>query len=397
MITLEKFLDFNFPVIYHLTVTGRCNAKCVGCINTLMYGERGSFASTWEDGFEKNIHILRNLLSSSKNQKIFISFYGGEPLLVYDKVLRYYYIIKNKFKDKDLKFVLFTNGMLLDKALSKNAEFFDNLELLIVSIDGKKEQHERFRRGTQLDKIISNLSLLKKTSKVKVLMWSTLREEMSLRNCVEEFLWLKENSLCDYFFWHLIEEKTPISNFHKFFKEYTKDLEFLFALFENKLSQREILPILPLCELFYFLLKGISRGQTGCGVEKLRNFDILGGRVFPCVDLGDEIEITLENNGEGGVKICQEVERTLLRLVSYKEYFGCKFCEAEFYCGGRCPVLIKTSPERARQYCELTKYMVKLAKERHLLIKNLLEEAKMSLEDLYYPYGYLALLTDVVP
>ncbi len=82
MITLKGVLGSKIPVIYHLTVTGRCNARCEGCINDLIYGERSSFASLWEDGFEKNIEILRILLKKSKNQKVYLSFYGRCPVLI---------------------------------------------------------------------------------------------------------------------------------------------------------------------------------------------------------------------------------------------------------------------------------------------------------------------------
>ncbi len=397
MITLTDFLGSDFPIIYHLTVTGRCNANCVGCINSLIYGERVSFAERWEDGFEKNISALRVLMENLENGKVFLSFYGGEPLLAFDKLIKYYEFIQREFPEKGVEFILFTNGMLLDKALKENPDFFKSLKLLIVSIDGKKRQHESVRRGTNLDKIIANLELLKTRADVKVLMWSTIREEMSLKECVEEFLLLRERALCDYFFWHLIEAEKPIANFKEFQKRYLSDLEGLFQLFEEGLLDRKVHPFLPICELFYFLLKGIRRGQTGCGVEKLRNFDILAGRLFPCVDLGEEIEIKFNSNGKNKIDSLEEVKRELLNLVSYKEIFGCFQCEAEFYCGGRCPVLIKTSPERARQYCELTRGMVRFAKIRAEKVKNLLEKAGFTLEDLYFPYGYLVLLTDVVP
>lgn len=397
MITLSEFLGENFPTIFHLTVTGRCNSNCVGCINSLIYGERSSFAEKWEDGFEKNTTLLRILLKTSVNGKIFLSFYGGEPLLVFDKVLDYYQFINQEFPEKRVRFVLFTNGMLLHKAIQKNEEFFKDLELLIISIDGKKDQHERFRRGTVLDQIIVNLSLFREKSMAKVLMWSTIREEMSLKNCVEEFLWLRERALCDYFFWHLIEAERPMSNFREFKRKYLSELEFIFDLFENFLSTREILPFLPLCELFYFLLKNIKRGQTGCGVEKLRSFDISGGRLYPCVDMGEDIEIKLNFEKEDIERAFKELKKELLNLVSYKLSLGCDECEAEFYCGGRCPVLIRTSLERAKQYCELTREMVTLAKSRIEKVKMLLEKADISVDNLYYPYGYTVLLTDVIP
>lgn len=128
-------------------------------------------------------------------------------------------------------------------------------------------------------------------------------------------------------------------------------------------------------------MKGIKRDQIGCGVEKLRNFDILVGRVFPCVNLGDKIEIKFDLEGGNKIKVFREIKEELLNLVSYKSSFGCHQCEAEFYCGGKCPVLIKISPERARQYCELTRGMVRFTKNRAEKVRVLLEKAGYSVRD----------------
>lgn len=119
---------------------------------------------------------------------------------------------------------------------------------------------------------------------------------------------------------------------------------------------------MPVCELIYFLARNIRRGHTACGVEKFKNFDLLGGKILPCADLGEEFSLG-EITQEGLIKFEKiRAQEILARLVSYKEVWGCGDCEAEFYCGGRCPVLVKTSIKRAKQYCELTKGLVNLGK-----------------------------------
>ncbi|MCS7278585.1 MAG: 4Fe-4S cluster-binding domain-containing protein [Thermodesulfobacteriaceae bacterium] len=398
MITLKEYLKSNYPQIFHLTITGKCNAFCEGCINSLIYGERSSILKDWEGDPERDFEILNYLLNASSNgSPVYIAFYGGEPLLAFDKIRILTEKIDQRYRNKNFKLVIYTNGMLLDKVLSKDREFFKRIELLIVSIDGRDKQHNLFRKGTKLSKIEKNLELLREEVKTPVLMWSTIREEMSLGDCLFEFLKLFNQGLVDYFYWHLIEKDKPIEKFENFKFSYLSDLRMFFEEFINCLRKGTVLPLLPVCELTYFLAKQIRRGHTACGIEEFRNFDILGGKVIPCVDLGDEFLLG-ELTKEGFILMDQvEVEKGLRKLVKYKKNFGCERCEAEFYCGGRCPVLIKTSLERAKQYCELTRSFVDLGREFLPEILKILKQMDLNLTQIYYPYGYLVLLTDVVP
>ncbi len=397
MIALSDFLRDSFPRVFHLTVTGRCNAKCEGCLNSLIYGDREVFAKSWEEDIQTNLKALDWLIQDTDRTPAFVAFYGGEPLLVFDMVRNIAKEIRTKHKDKEIHFILYTNGMLLDKAISEDPKFFQELDFLFVSIDGTKDQHNRYRKGTSLEKIEKNLQILKETSQTKVLLWSTLREGMRLKDCVDEFLKLYQDKISDFFFWHLIELDKPMEDLQTFRKHYQEDLRHLLETFLKFLYKGEVLPVLPLAELIYFSLKEICRGQTGCGVEKLRNFDILSGKVLPCVDMGEELILGDFTNGDIRKNREVELKERLNRLVSYREWLGCKACFAEFFCGGRCPVLIKTSPERAKQYCLLTQDLVSITKEFLPLVKEALLTNKTPEESLYYPYGWLNLLTDVVP
>ncbi|MDK2862136.1 MAG: uncharacterized protein PWP33_1339 [Thermodesulfobacterium sp.] len=259
MITLESFLKESFPTIYHISVTGKCNASCEGCLNGLIYGERRAFASSWEEDPEKTFQAINWLLDQTNGNPVFIAFYGGEPLLVFEKVQDIFYRIKNYYPQKNLKFFLYTNGNLLRKAVEKDPEFFSQLELLIISIDGTKVQHERVRKGTSLDQIEASLEFLKSHCPTKVLMWSTLREEMSFRDCLEEFFNLYQRGLVDFFFWHLIEKDCPIRDFSSFREGYLKDLTYLFERFVAGLFQGKILPVRHLSRELCLLIKSLYK------------------------------------------------------------------------------------------------------------------------------------------
>ncbi len=393
--TLETFLGPGRPLILHLTVTGRCQARCEGCINALSFGERRSFAETWECVPERDALALARLIREAGGRPAVVAFYGGEPLLAADRMDAVRKELRARLNGEVVRFMLYTNGELLERTIEGYPELVRDLWLVSVSIDGSEAQHNRFRRGTDLHRIRKNLRVLKAFCAPQVLMWSTLREEASLRDCLGEFLRLHEAGLADYFFWHLIETDRPMADFEAFRQSYLEDLYFLFETYLSWLSRGRILPVLPVNELLFLLLSGIRRGHTGCGVELASNFDLQAGKILPCADLGEdfilaEIEPSGEIRWQGG-------NGNLKTLVSYREELGCPECPADFYCGGRCPVLVKNSPERARQYCVLTRNLVMLARETLPEVKRLLSRHGLSPEDLYFPYGYLALFTDVVP
>ncbi len=397
MVLLEDFLGTTYPRIFHLTVTGRCNASCDGCINSLIYGDRKGFFEDWETDPERDLKLLTYLITYENTNPLYIAFYGGEPLLSFEKLKTIMYTLKEKFAHKPLNFILYTNGLLIDKYLPHEKDFFAGLNLLIVSIDGREKQHNTFRKGTNLKKIEENLGLLKKEVPLPVLMWSTIRENMSLLDCLEEFLSLYREDKTSYFFWHLLEGNEPVKDFERFKISYSKDLQILIEVFLQHLSDGKVLPLLPLCELIFFLMQGIRRGHTACGVEKLRNFDIQGGKILPCADYGEEIILGGVSKDNGVYMDKESSMEKLKNLVLYKDYFGCKECQAEFYCGGRCPVLIKVSPARAKQYCILTREFVRIVKESFPEILKIFKALNLDPKNLYFPYGYTTLLTDVIP
>jgi MoaA/NifB/PqqE/SkfB family radical SAM enzyme len=79
MIALSDFLQDGAPRVFHLTVTGRCNARCEGCLNSLIYGDREVFAKSWEEDTEANLKALDWLIRQTAEASAFVAFYGGEP------------------------------------------------------------------------------------------------------------------------------------------------------------------------------------------------------------------------------------------------------------------------------------------------------------------------------
>ena len=387
-------LEIDRGTIFHVTVTGRCNACCEGCINvSLTCGGRHEALSLFEADPTREAQAVITLAQGAE-RPITVAFYGGEPFLAPEKMDLMRRILRAELGE-EVRFMVYTNGMLLDQALTKYPDLVRDLWLVSLSIDGQKEQHEAVRRGTNLDQIHHNLKLLRTTfPQVRVLVWSTLREEQSLTDCFVEFLNLYDQGLADYFFYHFAETEKPFTHFEDYLLRYEKEFSFLLEVFIRRLSEGELLPIVHLNELLAFILSGHRRGHTACGAELATNFDLVGGKVLACADLPQELALgEIAPGGEVSLKL-----HDLSFLAAYRHPLGCEDCGIEPYCGGRCPVQALTgSPLRTRQYCQLLRLHVGLVQEALPELQEVFNAYGLSAQDLYQKVGFLARYTDVVP
>ena len=385
-------------LMIHLTITGRCYARCKGCVNSaITMGSdrpRNAIVSSQEVEPDRDTAIIRELADRHRDQLITICFYGGEPFLAADKMERTWRILKESEAADRFRFLVYTNGELLSDALNIYPEFMKEMWLYSVSIDGDEEQHNRVRQGTRLSRIKENLRELSTFYKGNVLYWSTLREEQSLLNCFEEFMRLYQQGLVNHFFWHWAENREPFENLHSYVVNYGQDLEKIMDVYVQKISKGILLPIAHVNELILFLLAAKERGHTACGVELAKNYDIVSGKIYPCADLPSCLSI----GGLDKDRKLQLSEYDLDSLVEYKSWLGCYQCGVHFYCGGRCPVqVVAGSKERTYQYCQLMRLHVGIIQDRISDILGGLERNAITLQALYDQSAFLANYTDVVP
>lgn len=384
-------------ILIHLTITGRCYARCVGCINSAITlgddRERNTLITAQEAQPHRDVEIIRQLASRHPSNTITICFYGGEPFLCPEKMVEIWKVIKH-IDEKKYRFLVYTNGEMLSENCRLYPEFMQDIWIYSISIDGREEQHNRFRLGTNLSKIIRNLKNLNKIYKGNILYWSTLREGQSLWDCFEGFYELYQQELVNHFFWHWAESKEPLADFSLYVNNYAADLRKIMKRYVDELEQGKLLPITHINELILYLITGKDRGHTACGVEVAKNYDIVSGKVFSCADLPSELSLgELDCKG----KLTLE-ERNLGELVEYKEDLGCYQCGIHAYCGGRCPVqVIAGSKERTLQYCKLMRLHVGIVQDHIEEIIRLLYKYKISLQNIYDRSAFLAKYTDVVP
>ena len=138
-----------------LHIAHTCNLNCSYCFASQgkYHGERALMS------FDVGKRALDFLIENSGSRRnLEVDFFGGEPLMNFDVVkelVRYARSIE-KEKNKNFRFTLTTNGVLVDRDVID----FANREMsnVVLSLDGRKEVHDRFRvdysGGGSWDKIV---------------------------------------------------------------------------------------------------------------------------------------------------------------------------------------------------------------------------------------------------
>lgn len=125
-----------------LHIAHTCNLNCSYCFASQgkYHGERA--VMSYEVGKRALDFLVEN---SGSRRNLEVDFFGGEPLMNFDvvkKLVEYARSIE-KEKNKNFRFTLTTNGVLVDDDVIE----FSNREMsnVVLSLDGRKEVHDKFR------------------------------------------------------------------------------------------------------------------------------------------------------------------------------------------------------------------------------------------------------------
>jgi radical SAM protein with 4Fe4S-binding SPASM domain len=391
-------------VMIHYTVTQECAFNCRGCINALTAGKGNSGRSEFFPGKDKGQDLERDLLGISRlikdsgKKTAVIVYYGGEPMLRLEPMARLYRALPGIVgRSMSLRHMVITSGHYLEKAMRTCPDLISGMWLTALSIDGNEEQHDAVRRGTSLKKIRRQVEALNKVRQGEVLIWSTLRPEMSLWDCFDSFMYFRNRAEAEHFFWHCDEGDGMIPDLPGYLENYRRDLEKIMGVYLEHMSRGDLLSITHVNDLLIYLFTKKRRGTTACAVERMENFDVIGdGKVHACADLPEAMSIgRILKSGE--IEFEPDAKARLQKIVSYKSDLGCSACGVEPYCGGRCPVQANTGGlGRARQYCFMMREYVKTVKRYAASIADLMVEKGITPGDLYRS-AHLTKFADVTP
>lgn len=142
VLKLEDLLSNEVHAIV-LELTEGCNLRCKYCVYNPSYPNQREFRHrnmTFETA-KKAIDFLDK--HSSNNKEVYISFYGGEPVLNFELIKKCINYVNIKIKDKNVLYAMTTNATLITENI---ADFLvENKVTIRVSLDGPKSIHDENR------------------------------------------------------------------------------------------------------------------------------------------------------------------------------------------------------------------------------------------------------------
>lgn len=167
---------------FYIAPTMRCNMKCYYCFE----GNN----KTGEPMSDETISQFVDFLVLSRINQINIVWFGGEPLLEYNTILK----ICDRLQSNDIEYrsSIITNGTLLTSTKLKTISKL-NLDFIQISIDGVGECHNNrrmFKNGSpSFDLIMNNIKNILLTTNIPIMVQVTEDKQNSMAYTkVKEYL-----------------------------------------------------------------------------------------------------------------------------------------------------------------------------------------------------------------
>lgn len=139
---LRKSCTENLNIMV-LEITQNCNLRCRYCLfdGTLQNNRRHNKTSMSDEIAYQAVDLLYK--NSKAREEVALTFYGGEPLLKFNKIKKIVEYAKDKFKKRSIHFSLTTNATFLSEEIAKYllSENFN----VVISLDGPENFHDEYR------------------------------------------------------------------------------------------------------------------------------------------------------------------------------------------------------------------------------------------------------------
>lgn len=355
-----------------LHIAHDCNLACKYC-----FAEEGEYHGRRAlMSFEVGKKALDFLIANSGSRRnLEVDFFGGEPLMNFDvvKQLVAYGREQEKIHDKNFRFTLTTNGVLLNKDIQD----FANKEManVVLSVDGRKEVHDFMRpfRGGQgsYDKIIP---------KFKAMAESRHQTDYYVRGTFTHYntdFASDVLSLADEGFKQISVEPVvapdsedyaiKTSDLPKIMKEYDRLAK---EMLKREKEGRGF-------NFFHFMidLSGgpcVAKRLSGCGSGTEYLAVTPWGDFYPCHQFVGQEEFLMGNVDDGIVRNDLQEEFKCCNVYAREK---CQSCFVKFYCSGGCAANAYNFTGNITDTYEIGCEMMRKRVECAIMLKAAREEA----------------------
>jgi uncharacterized protein len=359
-VTVNSDQDISLGYLW-LGIAHCCNLNCSYCFaNKENYLKDGKNLMNY-DTAKKAIDFL--LEKRGNRTELAIIFFGGEPLLNFDIILKVMSYVREKEDQLGIKFSfgLTTNGTLLTQ---EKYELIKERVGIMISIDGTKELHDKYRRTKDnrpsWDQIMSNLDDMNEYKKKFDIRVTITEDTLDL---VEIFKNLYARGFKNIFCSEVVPNNSSGKSFENFDIRLLKSMHEGLAeyLIDKHDPNDGIGPntLKHLMESIYFGYNKYyccSTGLTGLYITPT-------GDIYPCGRL-----ITEDKRFKIGNIHNELFDKKIIEQIAENHIFNknrCKKCWAKHICGGQCYCDCFESTgdifEPSRIFCAIQKHKIKIA------------------------------------
>lgn len=327
----------NSSLILSIAPTMRCNFNCFYC---------------FEDG-KKNMGLMTDdiedklirFISLHKQQNISITWFGGEPLLGFERI----YSICNRLKQMNINFAsdMITNGSLLNESIIRRLNVL-NLQYIQISLDGVASTHDKrrtFKNGSpSFNLIIENIKKLVSLTDIPLSIKVTMdRTNLSSLCDIKDYF---KNNFSEYL------KKGQIAISHNYVRDRTDFDKFgncfthadLLKLDKAALQNKENTVVSP--KLPSLAMPCMFRRKNSLAIDS-------EGHIYKCLE-----HLGLPNNRVGDLSTSTLSLNKLSETIFGHNPFEsdeCVNCNVFPICGGGCPIDRNKNWGQNKKYCSIYK------------------------------------------
>lgn len=339
---------------YFVYMTNDCNLMCKYC-SVLLDCKKNNLPIKPNYRNEELISFIKSTQTLNNDNEISIYFFGGEPSLEYDDIKNLISIAKKELSDYVLKFVLHTNGLLLNVLPN---EILTELNLIMFSINYEKIPHHMLY-PSYFSTIIDNAISIKMRKAIPIIARLTVTEETSIFTEL-----LQVSNFFDYVYWQ-IENCDTFSNPIAFKNTYIYEIRKTFEYWLNYLKQGIMIKYIPFMAVLKFMFfHDRDDNEFSCGYSRGMVYVQTNGKCYACSD-----------NVEGNIHHMGDIYKGIVLLHHKLNEFRCKECLYRSICMGRCGRMhMEFSKEHINDYCQMNQAMFDLFLDNKNNLKQIMEQ-----------------------
>ncbi len=315
---IETFSRSTESISYVIAPTLSCNLNCFYCFEN---GYRNRTIMS-----DKTLYDVADYILSRTNgvKNIHVGWFGGEPLIAYDKIIKFSEYLIPQLMKKQINYTagMISNGVLLTNDKAKTLFESCGLKNIQITIDGTQKVYCTRKKATekQFNDLLDNICTAVKYMRVAIRLNCDGNNYEDLKVVSKQLIEKcgKNNNLSIYLA-KLVNYTDCTGEFFSQFEFDEKRIEFdkYICELQEKISKP----------------KRIKYRKIFCGLYKLNN-QVIGpeGELYKC-----EHHIGQRDKAIGSIQYGLNYSDWLMKFLESKPMIQCKTCKLFPICLGGCP------------------------------------------------------------